>query len=113
MINLEMMINTFTARETLQLCQDLGVPMVLDVHHHICNNEGDDIIEILPDIFDTWNEAKLPPKLHFSSPKDNPKDRKHADFIDVHDFIQFIEGCKPVNKDIDIMIEAKEGSSFI
>jgi len=99
---------TFTAKETLQLCKNLGVPMVLDVHHHICNNNGDDIVEILPDIFDTWNGEAFSPKIHFSTPKDNPKDRKHADFIDGHHFVEFIESCKPLNKDIDIMIEAKK-----
>lgn len=98
---------TFTAKDTLKLCKDLGIPMVLDVHHHICNNDGENIVELLPDIFDTWKDEVLPPKLHFSSPRDNPKDRKHADFIEPKDFIEFIEICKPLNIDMDIMIEAK------
>lgn len=99
---------TFTAKETLRLCKNLGVPMVLDVHHHICNNEGYRIGEVLPSILGTWDDEILPPKLHFSSPKDAQKDRKHADFIDGHDFVEFIEVCKPLNRDIDIMIEAKK-----
>lgn len=99
---------TFTAMETLQLCKILGIPMVLDVYHHICNDGGYSIEEILPDILNTWKGEKLPPKLHFSSPKEHPKDRKHADFIDGKDFVEFIELCKPLNKDIDIMLEAKK-----
>lgn len=99
---------TFTAKETLKLCQELGVPMVLDVHHHICNNDGDHIEENLSDILETWKNEELPPKFHFSSPRDNPNDRKHADFIDGNEFIKFIEKCKPYNRDIDIMIEAKQ-----
>jgi UV DNA damage endonuclease len=98
---------TFTARETLGLCQALSTPMVLDVHHHICNNEGDDLKEILPDILNTWNDEELPPKLHFSSPKDHPTDRKHADLIDANHFVEFIDSCKAIDRDIDIMIEAK------
>jgi UV DNA damage endonuclease len=99
---------TFTARETLELCQALNTPMVLDIHHHICNNaEDDDISELLPDILNTWNGQDLPPKLHVSSPKDHPTDRKHADLIDANQFIEFIEVCKTVDRDIDIMIEAK------
>ena len=31
---------TFTASETLKLCKTLNIPMVLDVHHHNCNNKG-------------------------------------------------------------------------
>ena len=99
---------TFTAKETLQLCKHLGIPMVLDVHHHICNNDGEQITDILPEILDTWKGETLPPKLHFSSPKNGPKDRKHADFIDGQHFVEFIESCKPFNQDIDIMIEAKK-----
>lgn len=98
---------TFTSKETLLLCQNLGVPMVLDVHHHICNNEGYSVKEILTDIFDTWNNEILPPKIHFSSPKNGIHDRKHADFINGQDFVEFIELCKPIGRDIDIMLEAK------
>ena len=98
---------TFTARETLTLCKKLNIPMVLDVHHHICNNEGEDIKELLSEIFETWNEEKLPPKLHFSSPKDTPNDRRHSDYIDAKQFVDFIEMCGNFNTDIDIMIEAK------
>lgn len=99
---------TFTAKDTLQLCRELNIPMVLDVHHHICNNEGEDIKGLLGNIFDTWNGEILPPKLHISSPKDTLKDRKHSDFIEGQGFVDFIEICKSFNKDIDIMIEAKK-----
>lgn len=99
---------TFTAEETLKLCKELDLPMVLDVHHHRCNNNGYSIEKILPDIMDTWKKQPLPPKFHFSSPKDGPKDRKHADFINAKDFVEFIEVCKKIDKDIDIMLEAKK-----
>lgn len=98
---------TFTARETLELCKRLKIPMVLDVHHHVCNNEGEDLKELLSDIFATWSEEKLPAKLHFSSPKDTSTDRRHADFVDGEKFVDFIEICREFNTDIDIMIEAK------
>lgn len=99
---------TFTAKETLALCKKIDVPMVLDVHHHLCNNNNEDIVEILSDILSTWDNEPLPPKLHFSSPKSGSKDRKHADYIDPHSFIEFIENCKFLKRDIDIMIEAKK-----
>jgi UV DNA damage endonuclease len=98
---------TFTTKETLNLCKKLGLPMVLDVHHHICNNNDDNLNDLLSDIFDTWKDEELPPKFHFSSPKDSPKDRKHADLINGNHFVEFIESCKSINRDFDIMIEAK------
>ena len=99
---------TYTARETLNLCNELNLPMVLDVHHHNCNNANDNIYDLIPKIFDTWENEKLPPKLHFSSPKNGENDRKHSDFINPHDFINFLENIKLFNTDIDIMLECKE-----
>ena len=99
---------TYTAQETLNLCNELNLPMVLDVHHHNCNNNGEKIYELIPKIFLTWKNEKLPPKLHFSSPRNGEKDRKHSDFLDSKDFVAFLENIKSFNTDIDIMLECKE-----
>ncbi len=99
---------TFTANDTLKTCRILNIPMVLDVHHHICNNDGEPLSSILGDILDTWNKDILPPKVHFSSPRNGDKDRKHADYINPEDFINFINECKVFNRDLDVMIEAKQ-----
>jgi len=63
---------------------------------------------MLNDIFSTWKDEPLPPKLHFSSPKEGEKDRKHADYINAEAFINFIEKCIPLGLDLDIMLEAKQ-----
>ena len=99
---------TYTAKETLALCKELNIPMVLDVHHHNCNNNGEDILSMLKDIFSTWHYEKLPPKIHFSSPRDGETDRKHADYINVNDFTEFLEKSKILNVDFDVMLECKE-----
>jgi UV DNA damage endonuclease len=99
---------SFTAKETLGLCQKLGIPMVLDVHHHLCNNEGEELKQLLPDILHTWRGEALPAKIHFSSPKDGAKEKKHTDYIDAGSFVEFLELCRHFNQDIDVMIEAKK-----
>jgi UV DNA damage endonuclease len=103
---------TYTASETLELCKTLNIPMVLDIHHHNCNNNGENISNMLQGIFDTWSNENLPPKMHFSSPRDEKLDgkidRKHSDFINTLDFINFIELTRKINKDFDIMLECKE-----
>lgn len=64
---------------------------------------------MLPQIFKTWEDEELVPKIHFSSPREFEKDRKHADYIDANRFLEFIYKAKEsVNKDFDIMIEAKK-----
>lgn len=95
----------YNIADTLKLCNNIKVPMVLDYHHHICNNNNLNITEYINKIIKTWgNEI---PKIHFSSPKNNKEKRSHNDYINIDDFIKFIDIIKALNKDIDIMFEAK------
>lgn len=99
---------TFTAAETLSLCQKLHIPMVLDVHHMICNGTPDDT-RLLPEILQTWDTGTFPPKFHFSSPRSPQMPRAHADYIDANSFLEFLMQLKSTGaQQADIMLEAKQ-----
>lgn len=93
--------------DVLYLCNTLNIPMVLDYHHYVCNNNGEKLEDYIKEIMDTW--SNINPKFHFSSPKSNLKKefRSHHDYINSDDFIKFINMLKIYNKDVDIMLEAK------
>lgn len=97
----------YNIKDVLELCHKINVPMVLDYHHFICNNEKEGINDYLKEIIETW-DGKLP-KMHFSSPKSKLKKefRSHSDYINKECFIKFINILKKQDKDIDIMLEAK------
>lgn len=97
----------YNIKDVLELCHKIKVPMVLDYHHFICNNEGENLKDYLNDIIETWNGRLA--KMHFSSPKSKLKKefRSHNDYINSDDFISFINLIKTQDKDIDIMLEAK------
>ena len=97
----------YNIKETLYLCKKLKIPMVLDYHHYICNNEGEKLNDYIIDIVQTWD--KRTPKFHFSSPKSKLKKdfRSHHDYIDVNEFINFLNILKNKNINSDIMLEAK------
>ena len=97
----------YNIKDVLYICKTLNIPMVLDYHHFICNNEGENINDYLLDIFNTWQNKT--PKIHFSTPKSKLKKefRSHNDYIDCDDFISFINILKNINRDVDIMLEAK------
>ena len=91
--------------DVLQICKKLNIPMVLDYHHFRVNNNGEKIEDYIEEIFDTWNESI--PKIHFSSPKNKKEIRAHNDYIDVFDFIEFLNKISFTKRDFDVMIEAK------
>ena len=95
----------FNIEDCLYLSKYLNIPVILDYHHFKYNSPNDNIENYLEKIFKTWG-AKTP-KMHFSSPKTKKEYRSHNDYINVDDFIEFINILKKYNKDIDIMLEAK------
>lgn len=97
----------FNIDDCLYLNRQIGVKIVLDYHHHICNSSTD-FDKKIDKILMTWKEEN--PKIHFSSPKSKIKKeyRSHNDYINSDDFILFLEKLKKYNKNIDIMIEAKK-----
>ncbi|NOV02834.1 UV DNA damage repair endonuclease UvsE [Paenibacillus planticolens] len=123
-ITLENDDKTFNALETLNIAETVGIPMVLDVHHHAVNNEGEDAAALWPRIQQTWlNPASqqqqqpqqesqqpdeaLPPKIHVSSPKSETDPRSHADYVEAGPLLAFLRAIAPVTPRLDIMIEAK------
>lgn len=99
---------TYTAGETLSLCQQLQIPMVLDYHHMMCNGGPDDV-RLLPEILATWHQHPFPPKFHFSSPRSSKLPRAHADYIDATVFLQFLRQLYSSGaQEVHIMLEAKQ-----
>ena len=97
----------YTAKDVLEICKEVKAPMVLDVHHHNCVNNGEAIGDMLYDIFETWKDEYFVPKIHFSSPKSQKEFRSHADDIDPKEFYDFLKIAKKLDMDFDVMIEAK------
>jgi len=97
---------SYNIRNVLSLCEKLSIPMVLDCHHFKVNKNNEKIEDYIERIFNTWKDDI--PKIHFSSPKDKKNKRSHNDYINVDDFIDFIEKIKFTKKDFDVMIEAKK-----
>ncbi|MFD0672295.1 UV DNA damage repair endonuclease UvsE [Cohnella sp. GCM10027633] len=120
-ITLENDDKTFTALETLRISEEVGVPMVLDIHHHAVNPGEEQAEALWPDILRTWEKFGwngrsgiamgdprwLPPKLHVSSPKSESDPRGHADYVDPQPLLRFLYGIAGSTAAVDVMIEAK------
>ncbi|WP_019537036.1 UV DNA damage repair endonuclease UvsE [Paenibacillus ginsengihumi] len=115
-ITLENDDKTFNALETLEVCETVGAPMVLDLHHHEVNNAGEAAEALWPRIQATWENAfpfqmeggRLPPKIHASSPKSDAEPRSHADYVDAAKLLRFLRAIAPMTPCLDVMLEAKQ-----
>lgn len=107
MIILENDDKIYNIVDTLELCEDLKIPMVLDYHHYLCNHEKEKLIDYLPKIYNTWQNTGLNPKVHFSSPKSKKEKRTHSTYISLKGFLNFLNEIKQIPQDIDIMLECK------
>jgi UV DNA damage endonuclease len=100
---------TYTATQTLAICQKERIPLLFDYHHFMANKEDDEAIEdLLPDIFKTWSWIGIQPKIHVSSPKSEKEYRSHADYVDAEFLMPLVKVLKEMNVDLDFMIEAKQ-----
>lgn len=95
----------YNIKNTLYLSKKLNIPMVLDYHHFICNKTNEKIENYINEIFETWKNDI--PKIHFSSPLNKKNFRSHHDYIDIKSFLNFLDKINFIEKDFDIMIEAK------
>lgn len=91
----------FNVSDVLEISKIIGVPVILDYHHHLCNKSDFSF----DDIFNSFNNRRV--KMHFSSPRNKKDFRSHNDYINGDDFINFIKILKKYDRDVDIMIEAK------
>jgi UV DNA damage endonuclease len=112
-ITLENDDKSYTANDILKVCRELGIPMVLDIHHHNCVNEGVHLETIINEVFKTWEGEYFNPKIHFSSPKSCKDFRSHADFIELKEFADFLEIVKSTKMDFDAMLESKSKDSAL
>lgn len=99
---------TYNVAETLMTCEQENIPMILDYHHYLANEEDIDLSFYLEGIFNTWNNHNMVPKVHISSPKSSQAFRSHADFVSIEFILPFLKMAKNLNQDFDIMIEAKQ-----
>jgi UV DNA damage endonuclease len=96
---------TYTPSDLLPVCRAQGIPLVYDVHHHRCNQDGLLVEEATEKAVATWKRESM---FHISSPKEGwkgPMPRRHHDFINVMDFP---ECWREMTITVEVEAKAKE-----
>ena len=93
---------SYTPEDLLPVCDRTGIPLVYDVHHHRCLQDGLTTEQATRKAVETWNREPL---FHISSPLNGwnfPDIRKHHDYINISDFPDIWRSM-----DITVEVEAK------
>lgn len=98
---------TYTPADLLPFCRATGIPLVYDMHHHRCNQDGLSETDATDLAIATWNRE---PMFQISSPIEGwtgPKPERHHDFIDVRDFPNY---WHRFNLTVEVEAKAKEAA---
>jgi UV DNA damage endonuclease len=99
---------TFTTEETLDVCENEGIPLMFDYHHYKANPGDAPLEELLPRFVATWKNTGRPPKVHLSSPKDDKAYRSHHDYVSLDYVLPFFKMMAEFTDELDVMVEAKQ-----
>lgn len=97
---------SYSLSDVISISKSCGIPILLDIHHHNCNNGGVyDIKPLVGYINHSWKPTGIIPKCHISSGINDYKDKRHADYISPADFFAFCDITNDIT--VDLMVEAK------
>ena len=99
---------SYSPSEVVELCKNLKIPFVYDVHHHRCLKDNWDIQKATQECLMSWETLNREPWFHISSPKggwNGANKRIHADFVDFGDFP---ECWKDLEATVDVEARTKE-----
>lgn len=99
---------TFTTEETLEVCENEGIPLMFDYHHYKANPGDTPLEDLIPRFVETWKNTGRPPKVHLSSPKDEKAYRSHHDYVSLEYVLPFFKMISEFTEELDVMIEAKQ-----
>ncbi|WP_445476298.1 UV DNA damage repair endonuclease UvsE [Methanococcoides methylutens] len=92
--------------DCLEVSGACNIPVIFDSFHHECLNKGEDILSAISDATATWGEKDGMAMVDYSSQQPGGRMGKHATFLDVGLFRDFLESADGF--DIDIMLEIKD-----
>ncbi|MFX1382605.1 MAG: UV DNA damage repair endonuclease UvsE [Promethearchaeota archaeon] len=103
---------SYTFKDCLSIHDAINIPIVFDVYHHECNNNGEILKECFNLFTNTWKKEDGLPIVHYSSEHPIKGKCSHTDTIDINHFKNFIKETRHYNFDIMLEIKDKEKSAL-
>ncbi|MEM4272389.1 MAG: UV DNA damage repair endonuclease UvsE [Candidatus Bilamarchaeaceae archaeon] len=102
----------FSLQDCLEVHRLTGTPVLFDVFHHKCNNNGESVREAVNLAASTWRKGDGVLMVDYSSQKKGERAGAHADHIDLKDFARFLKEARGIEFDVMLEIKDKEKSAL-
>lgn len=96
----------FRLEECLKISAKVGIPVVFDTLHHLCNNNGESLAEAVGKAYETWGEKDGVAMIDYSSQAPGQRPGKHSQSLDERDFRAFLQDT--IGYNYDVMLEIKD-----
>ncbi|MEO0233867.1 MAG: UV DNA damage repair endonuclease UvsE [candidate division WOR-3 bacterium] len=103
---------SFSLKDCLVIYKKIKIPVVFDVFHHACLNNGESFYEGIKETIKTWKKIDGKLIVDYSSQGENKKRCSHSYDIDENDFKDFLLKTKGFDFDVMLEIKNKEKSVF-
>ena len=97
---------SYSLADCLSVHQKIGVPIIFDVFHHQCLNNGETLRQCLELSASTWKESDGIPMVDFSSQQRGQRSGSHAKTLNIAIFKKFLHETRGL--DFDLMLEIKD-----
>lgn len=102
----------FDISDCLKISNKTGIPVVFDVFHHECNNQGEEIRDALSLASKTWKKSDGVPIVDYSSQDPTKRLGAHTKTIDIENFKGFLKKVSGLEFDLMLEIKDKEKSAL-
>ena len=102
---------SYSVADCLEISKKTGIPVTFDNLHHKINNNGEDLPQLLAEVFKTWKKEDGPPVVHYSSQKPGEREGRHVNHMDEDHFKSFLKEMSGFEFDLILEVKDKEKSA--
>ena len=103
---------SYNLKDCIKIHEKTQIPVVFDVYHHECLNNGESVNEAFEIFTKTWSKMDGLPVVHYSSEHSIKGKPGHAEHINHEHFKIFLKKTKKYNFDLMLEIKDKEKSAL-